>query len=267
MAQINIEEQENTFEPIDPMDDHFIDFKQSKTLDVTNTNFGSLSSIPKSIGGSAVPASASSSVIGYFGANSNPSQLVSTTESMPISGRPLASIRPGQRSNRNIREDLGTIPSSGHPFLNDSGVESSEFIQQHDLSSHFPQDHFGSHATSDGRGSGSIPELEEALSKLTPEDVEKRRRMFNNLGAPGGARYSMDLGSDGFESPGSALLGRPGFNFMPYGIRTPDSLMSTGSRDFASSAYGAGWKLPGKISNNLNIRYVCTIYLLIIESS
>ena len=62
-----------------------------------------------------------------------------------------------------------------------------------------------------------------------------------------GPRYSMDLGSDGYESPGSALMGRPGFgNFMPYGIRTPDSLMSTGSRDFASSAYGAGWKLPGK---------------------
>ena len=76
--------------------------------------------------------------------------------------------------------------------------------------------------------------------------------MFNNLGAAaGGARY--DLGSEGFESPGAALLGRPGFNFMPYGIRTPDSLMSTGSRDFASSAYGAGWKLPGKINNNLNI--------------
>ena len=179
MAQINIEEEENTFEPIDPMDDHFIDFKQSKTLDVTNTSFGSLSSIPKSIGGT-VPASASSSVIGYFGSNVNPSHLVSTTESMSIPGRPLASIRPGQKSNRNIREDLGTIPSSGHPgFLNDSGVESSEFIQQHDLSSHFPQDNFGSHATSDGRGSGSIPELEEALSKLTPEDVEKRRRMFN----------------------------------------------------------------------------------------
>ena len=79
-------------------------------------------------------------------------------------------------SFRNIREDLGTIPSG--PFLNDSGVESSEFIQHQDLASHFPQDNFGSHATSGG-GSGSIPELEEALSKLTPEDVEKRRRMFN----------------------------------------------------------------------------------------
>ena len=69
---------------------------------------------------------------------------------------------------------------------------------------------------------------------------------FLFLGAAG-PRYSMDLGSDGYESPGSALMGRPGFsNYMPYGIRTPDSLMSTGSRDFASSAYGAGWKLPGK---------------------
>jgi hypothetical protein len=41
--------------------------------------------------------------------------------------------------------------------------------------------------------------------------------------------FSYDLGSDGFDSPSSALLGMPGFHFMPYGVRTPDSIMSTGS--------------------------------------
>lgn len=63
--------------------------------------------------------------------------------------------------------------------------------------------------------------------------------------------FSYELGSDGFGSPGS-LLGKPGFHFLPYGVRTPDSIMSTGSRDWygsnvGSSAYGAGWKLPDKL--------------------
>ena len=66
---------------------------------------------------------------------------------------------------------------------------------------------------------------------------------------------SYDLGSDGFDSPGS-LLGKPGFHFLPYGIRTPDSIMSTGSREWlagssvgpgGSSLYGHGWKLPDKL--------------------
>ena len=63
---------------------------------------------------------------------------------------------------------------------------------------------------------------------------------------------SYDLGSDGFESPGS-LLGQPGFHFLPYGVRTPDSIMSTGSRGGFSansgygSGYGMGWKLPDKL--------------------
>ena len=57
--------------------------------------------------------------------------------------------------------------------------------------------------------------------------------------------FSYDLGSDGFDSPGS-LIGKPGFHFLPYGVRTPDSIMSTGSRYFtdsmmgSSSGYGAG---------------------------
>lgn len=61
------------------------------------------------------------------------------------------------------------------------------------------------------------------------------------------------MGSDGFDSPGSSILGKPGFNFLPYGVRTPDSIMSTGSRDWLGSAggssgyYGAGWKLPDKL--------------------
>ena len=70
---------------------------------------------------------------------------------------------------------------------------------------------------------------------------------------------SYELGSDGFGSPGS-LLGKPGFHFLPYGVRTPDSIMSTGSRDWwgsnvGSSAYGAGWKLPDKTVPNLRQKH------------
>lgn len=48
-------------------------------------------------------------------------------------------------------------------------------------------------------------------------------------------------------------MGKPGFNFLPYGVRTPDSIMSTGSRFIygsgggSLSGYGAGWKLPDKL--------------------
>ena len=114
----------------------------------------------------------------------------------------------------NLRNDLGVIPG----MYNDSGVESSEYLQQRYLDIPPKSE------------SDSIPELEEVLSKLTPEDLEKRRRMFSV------GRFSFDLGSDGYESPGSALMGHPGFKFMPYGVRTPDSLMSTGSREWTGSS-------------------------------
>ena len=36
---------------------------------------------------------------------------------------------------------------------------------------------------------------------------------------------------------------------LPYGVRTPDSIMSTGSRDLfgGASSFGAGWRLPDKL--------------------
>jgi hypothetical protein len=43
-------------------------------------------------------------------------------------------------------------------------------------------------------------------------------------------------------------MGKPGFNFLPYGVRTPDSIMSTGSRDWLGSAGG----YSGNILNHEN---------------
>ena len=53
------------------------------------------------------------------------------------------------------------------------------------------------------------------------------------------SRYSYEMGSDGFDSPGSSIFGKPGFNFLPYGVHSPsaDSLMSTGSREMMSGSY------------------------------
>jgi len=96
-------------------------------------------------------------------------------------------------------------------------------------------------------GSDSIPELEEALANLSQESVEERRKRMFSM-----SRYSYEMGSDGFDSPGSSIFGKPGFNFLPYGVHSPsaDSLMSTGSREMMSGSYmgyGSGWKLPDKL--------------------
>ena len=124
--------------------------------------------------------------------------LTTTSRRIPNlgSGQALGTV-PG------LRPDLGQVP----PF-EDSGVESYEY-------SKFKVDN-------NDTGSDSIPELEEALLKLNPQEVEqKRKRMFSM------SRYSFELGSDGgFESPGSSMFGQ-GLHqkgFLPYGVRTPDSL-------------------------------------------
>ena len=145
--------------------------------------------------------------------------------------------------SKRLRPDLGQVPGLGG--LEDSGMISGDYGQ--------PQRYFDPRNAGDGMpdlayfaeaGSkhSSSSELEEALQKLTPQDIERRRRILT------ANKYSFDLGSDGFDSPGS-LLGRPGFNFLPYGVRTPESFMSTGSRDFhsGSSNYASGWKLPDKL--------------------
>ena len=265
---------ESPFEQIDPMDEEFdkLDLLRSSispekdviqaggTLDASRSKmFGSLGALPTRQMMSGVPGPALGAVpgsgLGALGAvpgplGSIPPGLASGEAGLPSLGSvpgglgsvPNIPVGGGRRGipgfegqGINIRQDLGSIPPGGL-MLHDSGVPSSEFAQQ-DLN-RIPLHQFGE--------SQSIPELEEVLSKLTPEDVEKRRKMFGNVT---GHRYSLDLGSDGFESPGS-LMGRPGFNFMPYGVRTPDSIMSTGSREWTgSSGYygGASWKLPDKL--------------------
>ena len=123
---------------------------------------------------------------------------------LTTTSRRIPNLGSGQalRTVPGLRPDLGQVP----PF-EDSGVESYEY-------SKFKVDN-------NDTGSDSIPELEEALLKLNPQEVEqKRKRMFSM------SRYSFELGSDGgFESPGSSMFGQ-GLQkgFLPYGVRTPASL-------------------------------------------
>lgn len=94
-------------------------------------------------------------------------------------------------------------------------------------------------------------ELEETLQNLTPAEVDQRRaRMFGLSGASNyNSRYRMadSIASDEYDSPGSYQIDR--YGELPYGVRTPDSIMSTGSRDIfgGSSSFGAGWRLPEKL--------------------
>ena len=50
-----------------------------------------------------------------------------------------------------------------------------------------------------------------------------------------------------FSNLGSYHIGR--YGDLPYGVRTPDSIMSTGSKDLfgGASSLGAGWRLPDKL--------------------
>ena len=156
-----------------------------------------------------------------------------TVPSQEEQARMMMARRPGLEGLSRIRPDLGRVPFA----FEDSGIESSEF---QDLSR--PAAIQGQRSLS---GSDSIPELEEALANLSPQEVEQRRKRMFSM-----SRYSFELGSDGFNSPGSSIFGKPGFNLLPYGVRTPDSLMSTGSRDMLSGSgygYGGGWKLPDKL--------------------
>lgn len=76
-------------------------------------------------------------------------------------------------------------------------------------------------------GTPGAKDLEAALKRLTPAEVLARRSMLSH--APPGT-YNYDEPTIG----------------LPYGLRTPDSIMSTGS-SYMTSAYPNCWRLPEKL--------------------
>lgn len=82
-----------------------------------------------------------------------------------------------------------------------------------------------------GAGVPGVPgakDLEAALRRLTPADVLARRAMLSHA-PPGTYTYEP-------EGPKEAA-----------GVRTPDSIMSTGSSGLSSSVSSSGWRLPEKL--------------------
>ena len=81
-------------------------------------------------------------------------------------------------------------------------------------------------------------DLEAALRRLTPAEVLARRATLGS-----GLSYSGYDYPDGPQTPP---------NYLPYGCRTPDSIMSTGSSGLSGfSGHSTGsWKLPEKLQVN-----------------
>ncbi|KRT86041.1 hypothetical protein AMK59_1713, partial [Oryctes borbonicus] len=122
-----------------------------------------------------------------------------------------------QSNFSNVRRSSGSIYSSsslGYPSLDSTGQSDNESIQT-DSDDGYPI------APRGVPGAPGAADLEAALRRLTPAEVLARRANLQ-LGHTVG-------GYEGTET------------FLPYGCRTPDSLMSTGSGGYQP------WKLPEKL--------------------
>ncbi|XP_043283316.1 trafficking kinesin-binding protein milt isoform X2 [Venturia canescens] len=83
-------------------------------------------------------------------------------------------------------------------------------------------------------GAPGAADLEAALRRLTPAEVIARRACLST-----GTGYNFDYDGGVIHSPP---------NFLPFGCRTPDSIMSTGSSGNVSGFSGSNsWRLPEKL--------------------
>ncbi|CAH1188241.1 unnamed protein product [Phyllotreta striolata] len=131
-------------------------------------------------------------------------------------GGPRMSARAQHAADyRRSSASLYSNSSLGYPSIDSTGYTDSDSSQT-DSEEPYP--------SGPQKGIPGVPgatELEAALKRLTPAEVLARRA---NL------QHGPTFG--GYESDG----------FLPFGCRTPDSLMSTGS-----GLYHYGWKLPEKL--------------------
>ncbi|XP_044585122.1 trafficking kinesin-binding protein milt isoform X1 [Cotesia glomerata] len=118
---------------------------------------------------------------------------------------------------------------SGFPSLDSTGQSDSEGSLLTD-SEEYP----GPHPTG-VPGAPGAADLEAALRRLTPAEVIVRRACLST-----GAGYNYDYDGGGIHSPST---------YLPFGCRTPDSIMSTGSYGNLSGFSGnsSSWRLPEKL--------------------
>lgn len=149
--------------------------------------------------------------------------LTSTSSSGP---RMSAFIAPHQPSTGALPPRVG--PALSFPSLDSVGHSDSEYSMVTDSEENYP----GGHRA----GVPGVPgaaDLEAALRRLTPAEVITRRAMLSS-GSYMGYEYT-----DGGHTPPS---------YLPFGCRTPDSIMSTGSSGLSGySNHSGGWKLPEKL--------------------
>ncbi|KAK9751628.1 Kinesin associated protein [Popillia japonica] len=137
--------------------------------------------------------------------------------SSSVGSGPRMTVRT-QTNFSNVRRSSGSIYSSsslGYPSLDSTGQSDSESLQT-DSDDGYP--------AAPQRGVPGAPgaaDLEAALRRLTPAEVLARR-----------ANLQLGHTFGGYEGNDT---------FLPYGCRTPDSLMSTGSGGYQP------WKLPEKL--------------------
>ncbi|KAJ8937126.1 hypothetical protein NQ318_000621 [Aromia moschata] len=130
-------------------------------------------------------------------------------------GGPRMSVK--MQSGLDLRRSSGSIYSSsslGYPSLDSTGHSDNESSQT-DSDDGYPG--------APQKGIPGVPgstELEAAVRRLTPAEVLARRANLQH---------------------GPTYGGYEGDTYLPYGCRTPDSLMSTGSSNYH------GWKLPEKL--------------------
>ncbi|XP_021942283.1 trafficking kinesin-binding protein milt isoform X3 [Zootermopsis nevadensis] len=174
---------------------------------------------------------------------SGPSMTMMQTTATPSSGGPrmsaFVSVSSGgpsmgvpQSLRPNSRIGGGSVYSSSLSFPSmDSQHSDSEFSVVTDTS----DDCYPGGARAGVPGVPGAADLEAALRRLTPAEVLARRATLSSGLAYTGYDYP-----DGPHTPPS---------YLPYGCRTPDSIMSTGSSGLSGfSGHSTGsWKLPEKL--------------------
>lgn len=149
------------------------------------------------------------------------------TSTLSSSGQPRMSSfssQPQQTSaTRRYSGSMYSTGSLGYPSLDSTG--------QSDNESQLSEDYYPAGPQPGIPGVPGATELEAALRRLTPAEVSARRQMLQS-----GSGYG------GYDSDGNS--------YLPFGCRTPDSIMSTGSSGlsaFSHGSNGTAWKLPEKL--------------------
>ncbi|CAG9761135.1 unnamed protein product [Ceutorhynchus assimilis] len=170
-----------------------------------------------SLGSAESLGSLHSSMGGYVSSSSMPGGTGPRMSVMSQGGHSSYSGHSGYGAHRRPSSSIYSSSSLGYPSLDSAGHSDNDSMPTTDSEDGYPG--------GPQKGIPGVPgatELEAALQRLTPGAVLARRANLQTMPNYGG--YEGD-------------------SFLPFGCRTPDSLMSTGSGNY----YTGGWKLPEKL--------------------